>query len=588
MRYLVVFLLYIIGTHAYAQDRCPLFDSFDYKVEMQASLSAGDHTPLWLNANKYGLSSLEKANGYLRGALSRPLNRDNGRRWGVGYGLDIAVAGHYTSRLIVQQAYVEGRWLKGVLTVGSKEYPMELKNQELSTGAQTLGINARPVPQVRLALPDYWDIPGTNGWLALKGHIAYGKYTDSNWQKKFTQGHHRYTEGVLYHSKAGYLKIGNAEKTLVSLELGLEMAAQFGGKSIVPSPTGGETKVYQGQGGIKGMLRALIPGGEDVNDQVYHNAAGNHLGSWLARFNFDSEDWGFSLYADHYFEDHSAMLFLDYDGYGEGKEWNVKKKRRYFLYALKDIQIGLDVRFKDARWINNVVLEFFHSKYQSGPIYHDHDETMSDHISGLDDYYNHLPSKTQLEQISFATYFAEVIGEVSCAVMGQEEAFLEITKDIINQIDAREAELKATQKSLEPEIIKFGDVAGYQASRMYAAMQAMDALKANAELSLDFVRIMCDVTGANKVESEGYQQYNQLYNLLAKFLHKPLRGYDKADFVSMSVDELEYVEAQILVRERTEQMAPFTLTYLEMVRKNITERITFQKTLLAGDDLPDN
>jgi uncharacterized protein involved in high-affinity Fe2+ transport len=142
-----------------------------YNVETQASFSNGK-TPLWLNANKYGLSSLKTANGYVRGAIERPLSADDGRKWGVGYGADIAVAAGFTSTLVVQQAYVEGRWLKGVLTVGAKEYPMELKNQALSSGSQTLGINARPVPQVRLALPEYWTIPGTRNWLALKGHIA--------------------------------------------------------------------------------------------------------------------------------------------------------------------------------------------------------------------------------------------------------------------------------------------------------------------------------------------------------------------------------------------------------------------------------
>ena len=84
----------------------------------------------------------------------RPLSNDDGRRWGVGYGVDLALAAGFTSTLVIQQAYIEARWLKGVLTVGAKEQPMELKNQELSSGSQTLGINARPVPQVRIALPD--------------------------------------------------------------------------------------------------------------------------------------------------------------------------------------------------------------------------------------------------------------------------------------------------------------------------------------------------------------------------------------------------------------------------------------------------
>ena len=33
--------------------------------------------------------------------------------------------------------------------------------------------------------------------------------------------------------------------------------------------------------------------------------------------------------------------------------------------------------------------ELFFSKYQSGPIYHDHDEVISDHLGGQDNYYNH-------------------------------------------------------------------------------------------------------------------------------------------------------------------------------------------------------
>lgn len=167
------------------EQRTGLWQNLEYRVELQATV-ANDKTPLWLNANRHGLSSLEDVNGYVRGALTRPLRRDSAFRWGLGYGLDVAVAHGFTSRVVVQQAYVEGRWLHGVLTMGSKEYPMELKNNSLSSGSQTFGINARPVPQVRLALPEYWTVPLTRGWLHLKGHIAFGRMTDDNWQHEFT------------------------------------------------------------------------------------------------------------------------------------------------------------------------------------------------------------------------------------------------------------------------------------------------------------------------------------------------------------------------------------------------------------------
>ena len=39
-----------------------------YKVEMQTTFS-DNKSPLWLNANRHGLSSLDKTNGYLRAAI---------------------------------------------------------------------------------------------------------------------------------------------------------------------------------------------------------------------------------------------------------------------------------------------------------------------------------------------------------------------------------------------------------------------------------------------------------------------------------------------------------------------------------------
>ena len=63
-------------------------DSLTYKVEMQGSFSSGK-TPLWLNANKYGLSSLDEDNGYVRGSVYRPLSVDDERKFGLGYGVDV-------------------------------------------------------------------------------------------------------------------------------------------------------------------------------------------------------------------------------------------------------------------------------------------------------------------------------------------------------------------------------------------------------------------------------------------------------------------------------------------------------------------
>lgn len=360
----------------------------NYRVEMQGSFSHGK-TPLWLNANKHGLSSLSSTNGYLRASVVRPLSADSARRWAVGYGLDVAVPLHYTSHVVVQQAFVEARWLHGALSIGSKEYPMELKNQTLSSGSQTLGINARPVPQVRLALPEYWTLPILGRWLQLKGHIAYGMMTDDNWQHEFTQRRSKYADHVLYHSKAGYLRIGNTDRFCPwSIELGLEMAAQFGGTPYVRDSNGNMVKIPTGKG-LKDFFHAFIPSGADATDGAYANVEGNHLGSWLMRINYDAETWRVGLYADHFFEDHSQMFFLDYDGYGEGDEWQQHKSRRYYRYKIKDMMLGAELNLKYGRWLRNIVFEYLYTKYQSGPYNHDHTVNIPDHLAGMDDYYNH-------------------------------------------------------------------------------------------------------------------------------------------------------------------------------------------------------
>ena len=372
MRRLLPLLLCLCSVGGVSAQERSLFDSLQYRAEMQGTLAGGDHSPLWLNANKYGLSSLKKANGYIRGAIMRPLSNDDGRRWGVGYGVDLALAAGFTSTLVIQQAYIEARWLKGVLTVGAKEQPMELKNQELSSGSQTLGINARPVPQVRIALPDYWSIPGTRNWLALKGHIAYGMTTDDRWQKDFKAPNTRYTENTLYHSKAGYLRIGPKN---ITFEFGLEMASQFGGKSYMYE--NGVEKVYDNSSNLKAFWNALIPGGSDATDGNFKNVEGNQLGSWVMRLNFDQPTWNIGVYADQFFEDHSMMTHFSKSGDG------------YFRYDFKDWLLGVELKLKQTRWLEGVVVEYLYSKYQGGPVYHDHTANVDIQISGRDNYYNH-------------------------------------------------------------------------------------------------------------------------------------------------------------------------------------------------------
>ncbi|MDO4819607.1 MAG: capsule assembly Wzi family protein [Prevotella sp.] len=366
-----------------------LIENIEYRGEVQGTVGDGDSNPLWLNANRYGLSSLKNNNGYLRGSLMRRVENDSCRKWGIGYGLDVALGAGFTSTLVVQQAYFQGRYKKGLLTIGAKEIPMEMKNQELSSGAQTLGINARPVPQVRVELPEYWDIPGLHGWLAFKGHLAYGRLTDDNWQRDFVDEGEKYSRATRYHSKAGYLKF-LPDRYRFQIEAGLEMGALFGGSTYnVIDAQAQFNPVIHHDNGIKAYWNAFIPSGGDAHEEDYENVSGDQVGSWLLKMRYKGDDWSVALYADHFFEDHSQMLFVDYDGYGKGDEWNVRKTNDYILYDLKDCLVGLEAQLPENPFVSHIVAEYIYTKYQSGPVYHDRTPSISDHIAGRDNYYNH-------------------------------------------------------------------------------------------------------------------------------------------------------------------------------------------------------
>ena len=348
-------------------------NNIEYMSEMSGTASGGDYAPFWLTSNKYGLSSIENNSGYIRGGIFRDIENDSLKKWRFSFGADIVIPANYTSNFVVEQLYADIQYKRVRLSIGSKEREMELKNQKLSSGGLTNSINARPIPQVRIEVPEFWTIPGTGNWLALKGHIAYGAFTDNNWQKDFAAEGTRYTKNVLYHSKAGFLRIGNADKFPITFTGGLEMCAQFGGEAWNVGKRDDDTSDFDGSHvvmdhGIGAFWNAFIPGGSDPRDGDYKNVEGNQLGSWHFSIDYQGKGWSLRAYAEHFFEDHSQM---------------------FVQYGWKDMLYGIEAKLPQNPIISNILYEYIGTKDQTGGVYHDATSTLPVQISGVDNYYNH-------------------------------------------------------------------------------------------------------------------------------------------------------------------------------------------------------
>jgi hypothetical protein len=120
--------------------------------------------------------------------------------------------------------------------------------------------------------------------------------------------------------------------------------------------------------GLKDYWQAFVPGGEgDIGEGPYANVEGNGVGSLMCRFNLNEPDWKAACYIDHFFDDHSQLFFLDFDGYGDtSTDYRTHKYTHYIFYTPRDALIGSEITLKKGTWLKDIVFEYIHTTDQSG------------------------------------------------------------------------------------------------------------------------------------------------------------------------------------------------------------------------------
>lgn len=338
-------------------------DTLRYDTELRTVFSGGDHTPLWLSSNLHGLGTPERNNGFLRAGMFKDLNPHKRLDWGGG--IELAGLWRNTSSFYVRQLFGEIKYRSLGAIAGSKIIGDGFIESGLSTGGLLFSGNSLPIPQVRAGVLDYSDVWGCRGWFAVKGYMAYGKFTDSGWQKDWVEAGSRYTQGVLYNSRGLWLRGGDDTRFPLTGEIGVEMAAQFGGKSISGD------RVITMPHDLKAWLKAILPlgGGSSTPEAEQTNVEGNQLGVYDIALKWkDPSGWSVRGYFQHYFEDQSQMTFE---------------------YGWKDALWGIDAKLPENSVLGNFVYEYIYTKDQTGPVYNDTTQELPEQVSGRDDYYDH-------------------------------------------------------------------------------------------------------------------------------------------------------------------------------------------------------
>ena len=370
-------VLALLPVSLYAQADDPVLA---FRLETVGMTGGGSHAPFWHTSNRQGLPSVESSNGYAHIEAFGGVHRPSG--FSVDYGLDLGAGAGLENNLFIHQLYtdINYRWLG--MSVGMKERWSD-KNHSLSTGALTWSGNSKPIPEVRAGLPEFVRIPSTGGWFFIKGHIGYGSLTDDDWRREHDG--YQYVNGILFHSKSAFLRFGDQERFPLQVTLGLEMNNLFGG-TLYNVPAGTQ-KPYPSNAAA--YWTALFPfhhleqqGDED----------GDNLGSWHLNFDYKLNDWNIGAYYEHFYEDHSSWLGIEYKNDMEGnKDFIFFGFRRNWFDGLFGLEINAP---SDFRYFRNAVIEFMNTRGLCGPICHSaacntDGMYVIEEVDGRDGMYNH-------------------------------------------------------------------------------------------------------------------------------------------------------------------------------------------------------
>lgn len=353
-------------------------NELQYKFEIAGMAGSGAYAPFWHTSNRHGLPSTQNNNGYMRHAAIGRTQNSSG--WALGYGLELGARAGLESNLFVHQIYldVDYKWMG--LSAGMKEMWSD-KDPKLSSGALTWSGNSKPIPELRAGIPDYVRIPFWGSWFSVKGHLGYGRLTDDDWRRE--NGGGSYAQGVIFHSKSLFVRFGDEERFPLQITLGLEMNNLFGG---VRYSGGNERKMPND---AAAYLTALFPF-HKIEQQG--NEDGDNLGSWHLNFDYTINDWHIGAYYEHFYEDHSSMLGIEYKNNAEGeKDFIFYGFRRNWMDGLFGIEVNAP---EGVRFFRDAVFEYMNTRGQNGSICHSvahNTEGMAviEEVDGRDRMYNH-------------------------------------------------------------------------------------------------------------------------------------------------------------------------------------------------------
>lgn len=276
-----LFLALLCGTFSIqtsAQD-----NNFNYSFESKFIGSTSHELPFWLHSNRFGTVDPSSTNFINTFAVNGELYRaSNFLLQGNG---EVVLRLSEQESIHFPKLRLSARSRGFQFDIGRFYHQGGLNNHELSVGSMMVSPNAIPMPRAMLSMPDYMNLPYTEGVVQFRGMLSHGWFTED-----------RYVNNVLLHQKYLYLKVNIGDFSGVG---GIIHNAQWGGTS----PNYGHLPQSFGD-----YFRVVTGIGADEDSNVPDGEVSNVIGNSVAAYEFGA------VYDFDHFDLNITRLFYLEDG----------------------------------------------------------------------------------------------------------------------------------------------------------------------------------------------------------------------------------------------------------------------------------
>ncbi len=314
---MVVFaILYIFSFSVFGQRATAPVFSFG------GGFSSSNYTPFWLRANQFGAVPTEE--NYVNVGGSTYIEYRKGKKMDWGFGASGRLnLGETKADLLVQEAYLKGKWGIFELSAGRKKYIQGLMDSTLSSGSFAFSGNALPMPKVEIVVNEYWHPDFLGGYLGFKGNYVHGIFDNKRTD----------VDNFYLHQKSFYGRIGKPNAK-IKFYGGFTHQVQWGGTLKFPDPTNQLARNGKIASGLRDyayvvLARSMATEGDTakygVNDGW--NRLGNHLGTVDVGMEIDGKFGKLFFYRQSIYEDGSLFYGNNITDGLHGVAFSTKRKQ---------------------------------------------------------------------------------------------------------------------------------------------------------------------------------------------------------------------------------------------------------------------